>query len=428
MRDIGTTISGMTGRGSIRHNNREFTAANVDRERSAQNVVFVNENLKQVYHELFDEALETYNAGKKKTRDKIPDYYKHIQQSKQEKLFHEAIFQIGNLNDCGCGSEGGQRAAEALTEFAKTFQARNPHLRVFNMVLHMDEATPHLHVDFVPVATEQTRGLSTRVSMKQALKQQGFTGLGRKQTEWKAWMDREKDMLTEIAQQHEFEIISLGSNRRHMDLPEYRAAIQEAEAVQEQTVASTQELTDLQEQRTELKREIKSLSGASAALKAAERVRVDFDAIRPEKTLTGAVKGVTVEQIRELKAAAMTGAAAKQENVELKKENAALRKDKTELQKKVPSIKDRMEAAAKQNKLERLQYENMELKEALEEERSFSDRLLEDIDRVLDMLERHLPRQLLHLVDKARELLPEHQTYRQQQQRERGHSWDDMSL
>lgn len=208
----------------------------------------------------------------------------------------------------------------------------------------------------------------------------------------------------------------------------YRAAIREAEAVQEQTAAATQELTDLQEQRTELKREIMSLSGASAALKAAERVRVDFDTIRPEKTLTGAVKGVTVEQIRELKAAAMTGAAAKQENVELKKENAALRKDKTELQKKVPSIKDRMEAAAKQNQLERLQYENMELKEALEEERSFSDRLLEDIDRVLDMLERHLPRQLLHLVDKARELLPEHQTYRQQQQRERGHSWDDMSL
>ena len=90
-----------------------------------------------------------------------------------------------------------------------------------------------------------------------------------------------------------------------MDLPEYRAAIREAEAVQEQTAAATQELTDLQEQRTELKREIMSLSGASAALKAAERVRVDFDTIRPEKTLTGAVKGVTVEQIRDLKAAAM---------------------------------------------------------------------------------------------------------------------------
>ena len=48
MSGIGTTISGMMGRGSIRHNNREFTAANVDRGRSGQNIVFVNEDLKQV--------------------------------------------------------------------------------------------------------------------------------------------------------------------------------------------------------------------------------------------------------------------------------------------------------------------------------------------------------------------------------------------
>lgn len=434
MSGIGTTISGMTGRGSIRHNNREFTAANVDRERSAQNIVFVNENLKQIYHELFDEALETYNAGKKKTRDKIPDYYEHIRQSKQEKLFHEAIFQIGNLNDCGCGSEGGQRAAAALTEFAETFRERNPHLRVFNMVLHMDEATPHLHVDFVPVATEQTRGLSTRVSMKQALKQQGFTGLGRKQTEWKAWMDREKDALTEIAQQHEFEIISLGSNRRHMDLPEYKAAIQQAEAVQEQAAAAAQEVADLQEQKAELEQEMKSLSGSVRALRAAERVRVDFDTIRPEKTLTGALKGVTVEEIKQLKAVAMRGAAAEQAVAGLKKENAALEKANAELQKKIPSVMDRLMEAKKLERLEsqnrHLWNENEELKEALEEERNFSDRLLEGIDRVLDMLERHLPKQLHNLIDKARELLPEHQSYRQEQQREheRGHSWGDMSL
>ena len=232
----------MTGRGSIRHNNRSFSAANVDRSRSGQNVTFCNEDLKKVYHELFDEALATYNAKKKKTRDKIPDYYEHIRQSKQEKLFHEAIFQIGNLTDCGCGSPGGERAAAALKEFAESFQERNPHLRVFNMVLHMDEATPHLHVDFVPVATEQSRGLSTRVSMKQALKQQGFEGLGRKQTEWKAWMEREKEALTEIAQAHEFEIISLGGGRTHMELPEYRAAAQRLEAVQEQVIAAEQEI------------------------------------------------------------------------------------------------------------------------------------------------------------------------------------------
>lgn len=100
---MGVTISGMTGAGSIRHNNRSFSAANVDRSRTEQNIVFCNEDLKQVYHMVFDEALAAYNAKKTKTRDKIPDYYEHIRQSKQEKLFHEAIFQIGNMSDCGCG-------------------------------------------------------------------------------------------------------------------------------------------------------------------------------------------------------------------------------------------------------------------------------------------------------------------------------------
>ena len=283
---IGTTISGMTGRGSIRHNNRSFSAANIDRSRTEQNVTYCNDDLKQVYHEIFDEALAAYNAKKKKTRDKITDYYEHIRQGKQEKLFHEAIFQIGNLEDCGCGSPGGERAAAALKEFAESFQECNPHLRVFNMVLHMDEATPHLHVDFIPVATEQSRGLSTRVSMKQALKQQGFVSLGRKQTEWNAWMEREKAALTEIAQAHEFEIISLGGGRPHMDLPEYRAAAQRLEAVQEQVTAAEHDMAELEKQR-------KALQGTVRRLQAAEKVRVDLEAIQPERTLTGAVRGVT---------------------------------------------------------------------------------------------------------------------------------------
>lgn len=147
---MGVTISGMTGAGSIRHNNRSFSAANVDRSRTEQNIVFCNEDLKQVYHMVFDEALAAYNAKKTKTRDKIPDYYEHIRQSKQEKLFHEAIFQIGNMSDCGCGTPDGERAAAALKDFAESFAERNPHLRVFNMVLHMDEANAPSPCRFYP--------------------------------------------------------------------------------------------------------------------------------------------------------------------------------------------------------------------------------------------------------------------------------------
>ena len=415
---IGTTISGMTGRGSIRHNNRSFSAANIDRSRTEQNVTYCNDDLKQVYHEIFDEALAAYNAKKKKTRDKITDYYEHILQGKQEKLFHEAIFQIGNLEDCGCGSPGGERAAAALKEFAESFQERNPHLRVFNMVLHMDEATPHLHVDFIPVATEQSRGLSTRVSMKQALKQQGFVSLGRKQTEWNAWMEREKAALTEIAQAHEFEIISLGGGRPHMDLPEYRAAAQRLEAVQEQVTAAEHDMAELEKQR-------KALQGTVRRLQAAEKVRVDLEAIQPERTLTGAVRGVTVEQVEDLKAAAIRGTVAEHDVRELKEENRQLRS-------RLPSVKEQLKEAEEQ---QRLLNENYDLRveveyltESLNSERDFSSRLLEGIGAVLDFLDRHLPEQFRPLVEKARELLPVPELQQPEQEQERGHTWGGMEL
>ena len=381
-------------------------------------MTFCNDDLKQVYHEIFDEALAAYNAKKKKTRDKITDYYEHIRQGKQEKLFHEAIFQIGNLEDCGCGSPGGERAAAALKEFAESFQERNPHLRVFNMVLHMDEATPHLHVDFIPVATEQSRGLSTRVSMKQALKQQGFVSLGRKQTEWNAWMEREKAALTEIAQAHEFEIISLGGGRPHMDLPEYRAAAQRLEAVQEQVTAAEHDMAELEKQR-------KALQGTVRRLQAAEKVRVDLEAIQPERTLTGAVRGVTVEQVEDLKAAAIRGTVAEHDVRELKEENRQLRS-------RLPSVKEQLKEAEEQ---QRLLNENYDLRveveyltESLNSERDFSSRLLEGIGAVLDFLDRHLPEQFRPLVEKARELLPVPELQQPEQEQERGHTWGGMEL
>ena len=381
-------------------------------------MTYCNDDLKQVYHEIFDEALAAYNAKKKKTRDKITDYYEHIRQGKQEKLFHEAIFQIGNLEDCGCGSPGGERAAAALKEFAETFQERNPHLRVFNMVLHMDEATPHLHVDFIPVATEQSRGLSTRVSMKQALKQQGFVSLGRKQTEWNAWMEREKAALTEIAQAHEFEIISLGGGRPHMDLPEYRAAAQRLEAVQEQVTAAEHDMAELEKQR-------KALQGTVRRLQAAEKVRVDLEAIQPERTLTGAVRGVTVEQVEDLKAAAIRGTVAEHDVRELKEENRQLRS-------RLPSVKEQLKEAEEQ---QRLLNENYDLRveveyltESLNSERDFSSRLLEGIGAVLDFLDRHLPEQFRPLVEKARELLPVPELQQPEQEQERGHTWGGMEL
>ena len=268
------------------------------------------------------------------------------------------------------------------------------------------------------VATEQSRGLSTRVSMKQALKQQGFVSLGRKQTEWNAWMEREKAALTEIAQAHEFEIISLGGGRPHMDLPEYRAAAQRLEAVQEQVTAAEHDMAELEKQR-------KALQGTVRRLQAAEKVRVDLEAIQPERTLTGAVRGVTVEQVEDLKAAAIRGTVAEHDVRELKEENRQLRS-------RLPSVKEQLKEAEEQ---QRLLNENYDLRveveyltESLNSERDFSSRLLEGIGAVLDFLDRHLPEQFRPLVEKARELLPVPELQQPEQEQKRGHTWGGMEL
>lgn len=116
---IKRTISGMIGKGSLAHNRREFFAENVDPGRVQLNICYQNENLKEVYKELFDDAVERYNLGKRKDRQ-ITNYYDKIRQGKQEKLFHEAIFQIGNRENM---------AVKVLDEYVKDFQKRNPTLR-----------------------------------------------------------------------------------------------------------------------------------------------------------------------------------------------------------------------------------------------------------------------------------------------------------
>ena len=275
--------------------------------------------------------------------------------------------------------ENAELAKTVLNEYYQGFQARNPNLYVFSAHLHMDEATPHLHVDFIPVATEQSRGLATRVSMKQALKQQGFVGVGRKQTEWAAWMEREKEALTEIAQRHDFEIISLGTNRPHMDLPQFKEAAARLEAVQQQTAAVEQEVAELERQRDALK-------GTVRLLKEADRVNVSMKDIQPEKTLTGAVKGVTVDQVEQLKKMALRSVTDRQKVKELTAENTRLRSQ-------VPSMQKRLEEAQRQQRLEqenrRLRDENYYLQSELHEERGFTERLTDGIGRMLDFLEEH---------------------------------------
>ena len=242
------TISAEVGKGSVNHNSRKFKAANVDPERTYLNVEYCNEPIKQVYHKLFDEALERYNAKQTRSDRRIDNYYEKIRTGKQEKPFHELIIQIGNRDDTGSGTEIGKQAKAALDEYYQGFRERNPNLHVFSAHLHMDEATPHIHIDFVPFTTGSKRGLDTRVSLKQALAAQGFRGGTRGATEWNQWVQSEKEQLAQVMERYGFEWEQKGTHEQHLSVIEYKKQERSKElaAVKEQLAEKTEELNTME--------------------------------------------------------------------------------------------------------------------------------------------------------------------------------------
>ena len=251
------TISAMRGKGSLSHNRRDFIAENVDSSRTPLNVEYCNEDIRAVYHELFDDALARYNEKQTRKDRVIDDYYEKIRTGKQEKLFEELIIQIGNKDDMNATSENGQLARQMLDEYMQSFQERNPTLRVFSAHLHMDEATPHLHIDFIPFTTGSERGLETRVSLKKALEALGFTGGTKSHTELNQWIESEKQALASIMARHDIEWEQKGTHEEHLSVLDYKkqerskevAALEnQIDTLQEQTTVAATALSEKQEQ------------------------------------------------------------------------------------------------------------------------------------------------------------------------------------
>lgn len=282
------TISAMNGKGSVNHNIRAFTAKNVDKNRSADNVEFCQEDIKQVYHKLFDEARERYNAKQKRKDRMIDNYYEKIRRGKQEKLFHEVIFQIGNKDDMNAKSEDGLLAKRILTEFMDEFQARNPNLYVFSAHLHMDEETPHLHIDFVPYITGSKRGLDTRVSLKQALSSLGFKGGSRSETELNQWVQSEKQKLAMVMRENEIEWDQKGTHEQHLSVLDYKKKVreQEVEELTEHKNLLEHDLHDISECVDEIQKEkAQAEKERDAVIKKTEVLEKRFSALNSKAGL-----------------------------------------------------------------------------------------------------------------------------------------------
>ena len=350
------TISAMRGKGSLSHNRRNFIAENVDSSRTPFNVEYRNEDIWAVYHELFDDALAHYNEKQTRRDRVIDDYYEKIRTGKQEKPFEELIIQIGNKDDMNASSENGQLARQMLDEYMQSFQQRNPTLRVFSAHLHMDEATPHLHIDFIPFTTGSKRGLETRVSLKKALEALGFTGGTKSHTELNQWIEAEKQALASIMARHDIEWEQKGTHEEHLSVLDYKkqerskevAALEtQIDALQEQTATAETMLSEKQEQ----------LDDIAPILKNTEKFVRKYD--DPERLLPEAGMLESGKAFRKKKALPILG--------RLLKYARSLFRENTELKAKVQKLEKENTAFKSANwnhthEMVRLKTENQELK------------------------------------------------------------------
>ena len=254
------TISFMNGKGSIGHSTRSFIADNVDASRTKNNITLIHEDIKQVYHKLFDKALDEYNAKQKRKDRQIKSYYEKISRSKQEKLFYEVSVQIGNKDDTGVGSSAAEVATWVLKDYVKMFHLRNPQLYVIGAYIHLDEETPHLHLNFVPWVSGCKRGLETKTSLKAALATRGFASEGKGNTEWKQWAEAEKDDIALIMRRYGIDWKKKNTHNPHLSVLDYKKQERAKEvAVLEEELEGAQVVLELKEERIEsLEKEIEN--------------------------------------------------------------------------------------------------------------------------------------------------------------------------
>ena len=227
----GLSVSFRVDSGYLDHNNRVITAHNVDVSRTSDNITYTKIDLRDFYRQVFGEAIMEYNLKQGRPDREIHDYYEQVKKSKKVKPFYEVVVQFGDLHDCGLDTQNWETAKAMLDEYMREFERRNPNLKVFNAVMHLDESTPHLHIDFVPVAHKGQRGMSLKNSMSGALREQGFSSSNKMQNEWTAWSESERSVMEQILLKHGLRREDKNVHRQHLPVEEYKRAAQEAESI-----------------------------------------------------------------------------------------------------------------------------------------------------------------------------------------------------
>ncbi len=353
---------------------------------------FVEQGIKEAYEQLFGAAVERYNAKQKRADRKIKtSYYEHlfkrslapsvVTSADKRKSFYEDVVQIGTMQDTGVGTPDAEIAATCLTEYMQGFQQRNPNFYVFNAVLHLDEATPHLHIDYIPVG-HYKQGVDTQNGIAQALKEMGY-GTGKEAIA--RWREAECKVLTEICNRHDIQIAAPEKTRGSLTVEQYREYAKVKEQVDEKKEEAARLDKQCQEKTTALNETTASLESNQSLLEtSAQKVSQikSINEIETGKTFLGGKVTLSKEDFGTLSDLAKKQIAA--EN----KENS-LKARITTLETQNQSITTEKKRLEEQNA--ELRKENGELQSvygriAIAKIRSERDNLQRQLDRVMEFI------------------------------------------
>lgn len=327
------TISMCQGKGSLSHNNREFTAKNINSSRTADNIVFVQQDLGEAYDYLFSNAVERYNARQKRNDRRIPDYFQHlfnrepsksvITGANKQKSFYEDLVQIGTKDDTGVGTTDAEVAVECLREYMNGFQKRNPNFHVFNAVMHIDEATPHLHIDYIPVG-HFGNGLDTRNAMAKALEEMGY---GKGANAINRWRLAEWEALHNICTAHGIEISEPKKSRG------YSYTVQEYGEHKD-------EIRHLEEEKAQVCAELDKVTKKKVKL-------TEIDSVETGKTVFGGKVTVSKTDWDNVTALAKKEVASQKQTKKIRKERDEAVQERDELKEKLNAVSSELSAYKK---------------------------------------------------------------------------------
>lgn len=336
-------ISFGQGKGSLTHNNREFMADNVDPLRTPQNITFVCQPIGEAYDQLFKESTERYNAKQKRNDRKVHgSYYEHLFGVKpcnnvrtaadKRKSFYEDVVQIGKMEDSGYGTEDFQLVADCLKEYIEGFQNRNPNFYVFNAVLHMDEATPHLHIDYIPVG-HYKRGQDTQNGIAQALKEMGY---GEGKMAIAKWRATEVEVLNKICLEHGIKPLAPEKARGTLEIPEYKEKRRQADELAEQNAQVEAELGEKREM-------LKAVKEKTAKL-------AEIDSIETGKTVFSGKVTVSQEDWQNVTDLAKKEVVSQKQTKKLRKDRDAAVQERDKLKTQLSAVSSEFAAYKKAEK------------------------------------------------------------------------------